>query len=100
MQPVWISYLSTDQQSSDSSTEIFITVSISHALIALYLSDGETKRGMQTTAERGRDMEGKEEVDKIVHVIHCKTPKSTLSKSASQIHIYISQLSLVLNIEL
>lgn len=45
---MWISYPPIDEHSGDSTSEIFITVSISHALIALYLSDGETEEEMQT----------------------------------------------------
>lgn len=58
MQPVWISYPPTEQQSSsDSGTEIFITVSISTCSIcpvSLSLMGRQRKRYKQ---ERGRDVE-------------------------------------------
>lgn len=51
-----------EQCSSDSGTEIFITVSISHALIALYLSDGKTGEEKQTKAGIKRENEGERKI--------------------------------------
>lgn len=52
MRPARISHPPPQKPGADSTAEIFITVSISHALFAPYLSDGETeKRGTDTEAE-------------------------------------------------
>lgn len=67
MQPVWISYPPIEKHSSDSTTEIFITVSISHALFAPYLSDGETEEEIQRLREDETWRKRREE-DTIVHV--------------------------------
>lgn len=68
MRPVWILHPPIKQHSTDSADEIFIPVSISHALIALYLS-GETEEEIQTEAERGRDAERKREDTSTVHTV-------------------------------
>lgn len=65
---MWILYSPIKQRSTDSADEIFIPVSISHALIALYLSR-ETEEETQTEAVRGRDVERKKGDTSTVHTV-------------------------------
>lgn len=88
MWPVWILHPPIKQHSTDSADEIFIPVSISHALIALYLS-GETEEEIQTEAEREEEMRRERGRTQALYTLS----NIYSSSSACRIHIHTSQFT-------